>query len=174
MRPGPPPFYRASLEPQRRVHPTVSAFFLRDSMTDLSTVLPNFATAPFSHLLPSLDRSLITTSDLLTLNAIDIARRAHVPPSEVAKLNRAVLVALQAELALQNDSLAGSSDSDNGERQSETGITRRCDWNAISTLDDVLDAALGAGIPSSFLTEVTGERYLSPGTQPCFRAYECS
>ena len=34
-------------------------------------------------------------------------------------------------------------------------------WNTISTLDSVLDELLGGGIPTGYLTEVTGERYNS-------------
>lgn len=32
-------------------------------------------------------------------------------------------------------------------------------WRAISTLDDSIDAALGGGIPTGYITEITGERY---------------
>lgn len=31
-------------------------------------------------------------------------------------------------------------------------------WNTVSTLDDDLDRALGGGIPTGYITEVTGER----------------
>jgi DNA repair protein RAD57 len=31
-------------------------------------------------------------------------------------------------------------------------------WSAISTLDDAMDMALGGGIPTGYVTEVTGER----------------
>jgi DNA repair protein RAD57 len=48
-------------------------------MTDLLQVLPDLDSKPYSHLLPSLDRALITTNDLLTLDAADVAKRAQLP-----------------------------------------------------------------------------------------------
>lgn len=35
-------------------------------------------------------------------------------------------------------------------------------WNTISTLDDQIDDALGGGIPTGYITEITGERYDIP------------
>ena len=35
---------------------------------DLLQVLPGFDTKPYSHILPSLDKALITTNDLVTLD----------------------------------------------------------------------------------------------------------
>lgn len=56
-------------------------------MTNLLTLLPEFDIKPFTHILPSLERALISTADLLTLDAVDVAKRAQVPPGEVRKLN---------------------------------------------------------------------------------------
>jgi DNA repair protein RAD57 len=133
-------------------------------MTDLLQVLPDdFDTKPFSHLLPSLDKALIPTNDLLTLEAVDVAKRAQLPAGELRKLTDAVVAALHRQLGLDgkeplgNAFLSGSS----CPVQPETG------WSCISTLDDELDAALGGGIPPGYLVEVTGERY-DHVTRPCY------
>jgi DNA repair protein RAD57 len=124
-------------------------------MTDLHSVLPDFATAPFSHLLPSLDRSLISTADLLTLDAVDVAKRAQLPPAEVTKLAKALFDALLANLQLYDVSAdGGSCRGHNGKRADPN--TR--DWSVISSLDGHLDAALRGGVPTGYLTEITGER----------------
>ena len=56
-------------------------------MTNLLTVLPDFDIQPFTHILPSLEKALVSAADLLTLDALDVAKRAQVPPGEVRKLN---------------------------------------------------------------------------------------
>jgi len=113
-------------------------------MTDLINVLPDFSTASYSHLLPSLTKKLITTSDLLSLDASDIAKRAQLPPAEVAKLSNAILEALHSQL-----DVGGSKD--------DAAVTE-LNCCTISTLDESLDDALGGGIPTGYLTELTGER----------------
>jgi len=118
-------------------------------MTDLLHVLADFPTASFSHLIPSLDKALITTSDLLTLDAVDIAKRAQLPPTEVAKLAEAVLQALQGNIDAVNSSKT------HHEGENEDALKA---WQTISTLDDTLDIALGGGIPTGYMTEITGER----------------
>jgi Rad51 len=110
-------------------------------MTDILTVLPLFSTAPFTHLLPSLSKAAVTTSEILTLPPIDIARRAQLPPAEVSKLADAVLEALHSDLY-------------------EAPLAP---WQSISLLDETLDESLGGGIPAGYLTEITGERY-GPGS----------
>jgi DNA repair protein RAD57 len=125
-------------------------------MTDLLQVLANFPTAQFSHLLPSLDKALITTSDLLTLDAIDVAKRAQLPPVEVGKLADAILRALHKDLGV-NDSDATLAPAKNEQPSHE--ITTSDRWRTISTLDSTIDEALGGGIPTGYVTEITGERY---------------
>lgn len=119
-------------------------------MTDLLQVLPDFETRPFSHLLPSLDKALITTNDLLTLDAQDVAKRAQLPAGELRKLTDAVVPALHRQLGFGADEAPGPAFL--GEPTES--------WSCISTLDDELDAALGGGIPPGYLVEVAGERYL--------------
>ncbi|KAF2397049.1 P-loop containing nucleoside triphosphate hydrolase protein [Trichodelitschia bisporula] len=121
-------------------------------MTDLLRTLPDFSTAPFSHLLPSLDRTHITTADLLTLDAGDVAKRAQLPPAEVAKLTRAVVDALHTDLGVGD----GVGDKENGDAGRKGDLSKDDGFRAISTLDPVLDDALGGGIPRGFVTEITG------------------
>jgi DNA repair protein RAD57 len=109
-------------------------------MTDLQQVLPNFDLKQFSHLLPKLDHALITTSDILSLDPADVAKRAQLPAGELRKLTQAVVAALHAQLGCDGAGSAFSS-----------GLS------CISTLDEGLDAALGGGIPAGYLVEVTGE-----------------
>ncbi|KAK4505269.1 hypothetical protein PRZ48_003232 [Zasmidium cellare] len=117
-------------------------------MTNLLTVLPDFDVADFSHIIPSLERALVSTADLLSLDALDVAKRAQVPPGEVKKLAQAVLDALHAELAQQ----PGRDQDLDGSRR---GLADR--WTTISTLDHALDFALGGGVARGHLTEIVGE-----------------
>ena len=122
---------------------------------DLLQVLPDFDTKPYSHILPSLDKALITTNDLVTLDAADLAKRVQVPPGDLKKLTEVILLALHRQLGFGNEEAHG-----NGTLSStDVGKNTASEWNAISTLDDGLDAALGGGIPTGYLIEVTGERY---------------
>lgn len=122
---------------------------------DLLQVLPDFDTKPYSHILPSLDKALITTNDLVTLDAADLAKRVQVPPGDLKKLTEVILLALHRQLGFGNEEAHG-----NGALSStDVGKNTASEWNAISTLDDGLDAALGGGIPTGYLIEVTGERY---------------
>jgi DNA repair protein RAD57 len=128
-------------------------------MTDLLQVLVDFPTAQFSHLLPSLDKALITTSDLLTLDAIDIAKRAQLPPVEVGKLANAILHALHKDLGVEEHSQDKPVERNEKDEGGEEVATRGT-WRTISTLDPIVDATLGGGIPTGYVTEITGERYV--------------
>jgi DNA repair protein RAD57 len=77
-------------------------------MTDLLQVLPDVDCKPFSHLLPSLDKALLTTNDLLTLDAPDVAKRAQLPASELRKLADAVTAALHRQLGFGGEGLHGN------------------------------------------------------------------
>ena len=124
-------------------------------MTDLLQVLPDFDAKAFTHLLPSLDKALITANDLLTLDAADVAKRAQLPAGELRKLADAVIHALHQQLGFGGEEAVGTS------CLAALGNpdTERDEWTCISTLDEKLDAALGGGIPRGYLVEVTGERY---------------
>jgi DNA repair protein RAD57 len=123
-------------------------------MTDLTAVLPGFPTQPYVRLLPSLERNHVTTAELISLDCVEIAKRAQLPLLDVRRLSTAILDALQTTL--------GVKDSDN-ETQLKSllrkpGLDVINSWNTISTLDDQLDVALGGGIPIGYVTEVVGER----------------
>ena len=118
-------------------------------MTDLLQVLPDFDTRPFSHLLPSLDKHLLTANDLLTLDAADVAKRAQLPPAELRKLTDAIVTALHRQFGYGAEGGPASFLPEDDAARAST---------CISTLDEKLDAALGGGIPPGYLVEVTGER----------------
>lgn len=150
---------------------------------DLLNILPDFNTKPYSHILPPLERRHITTVDLISLDYLEIAKRAHVPPADVRRLCADVVGALHLDLNLSTSSTgeivpkqvvalnAAESDvtkclddhnDDNNETRGRKEGGKCLDllkWNSISTLDPVLDELLGGGIPTGYLTEVTGERY---------------
>lgn len=124
-------------------------------MTDLLQVLPDFDTRPYTHLLPSLDKALISTNDLLTLEPSDVGRRAQLPAGDLRKLVETIVGALHRHLGC-----GGEEARDGGSFLSALGNPRAPEdrWGSISTLDEKLDAALGGGIPPGYLVEVTGER----------------
>lgn len=126
-------------------------------MTNLLIVLPDLDIRPFTHILPSLEKALVSTADLLTLEPVDIAKRAQVPPREVEKLATTLVDALHG----------GSDDNANGEASdgAEGGAGHATDGEglvndaqAISTLDDDLDQRLNGGIAVGAVTEFVGER----------------
>jgi DNA repair protein RAD57 len=124
-------------------------------MTDLTAVLPDFPIQQYVRLLPSLERNQVTTADLLTLDCVEIAKRAKVPPLDVKRLCNAILKSLQINLGVKDVE---------GDTLLSTSILKRSGkdilnaWNTISTLDDQIDQALGGGIPTGYITEITGER----------------
>lgn len=120
-------------------------------MTDLLSVLPNLPTTSFGNIIPSLERNHITVADLLTLDAVDVAKRAQLPAREIRRLTGAVLEALHLDLS------PDTADT-NGPKLASTGTGLAAQWSTISLLDDTLDAALGGGIPTGYITEIVGER----------------
>ncbi|KAI4124061.1 MAG: hypothetical protein LQ347_005877, partial [Umbilicaria vellea] len=131
-------------------------------MTDLLHTLPDFPTKSYTHLLPSLEKHLITTTDLLTLDALDIAKRAQLPVLDLRRLANHVIAALQEDLGLREaipteNAPASFSEAKKKESLRKTGRDIVDQWSTISTLDDDLDAALGGGIPTGYITEITGE-----------------
>ena len=114
-------------------------------MTNLLTVLPEFNVQPYTHILPSLEKALVSIADLLTLDAFDVAKRAQVPPAEVKKLAERILEELQA-------STYRGEDNETNDRPDSATPGR------ISALDDGIDDALTGGIATGTLTEFVGER----------------
>lgn len=131
-------------------------------MTDLLTVLPHFDTRPYTHVLPSLEKALISCSDLLTLDAIHVAKRAQLPPNEVKKLADALVQSLNDAPSDTDPSIDPEVPHEPVETATiaslENGNSVEPQW-IVSTLDDGLDIALSGGIHSGYLTEITGERY---------------
>lgn len=120
-------------------------------MTDLIHVLPDLDTTAYTHLLPSLEKALITTADLITLDALDIAKRAQLPPKGIRKLADEILQALQDQANCDGDEEPPSH-----VRASEVkaeGLPVK-----IGTLDESLDEVLNGGFPTGYVTEITGER----------------
>jgi len=135
-------------------------------MTDLLNVLPDFPTKSYTHLLPSLEKHLVTTSDLLTLDALEVAKRAHLPLLDVRRLANQVIASLHVELARNSGSATTQSNVRPAESAGKVSLNHSGKlltrpWVYISTLDPTLDATLGGGIPPGYLTEIVGERFQS-------------
>ena len=136
-------------------------------MTDLLSTIPDFPAKSYTHLIPSLEQHLITTVDLLTLDALEIAKRSHLPVLDVRRLANHINVVLQAQLGIrvnneQNFEISRpQGDEDEGSLR-QTGNDLVKEWPTISTLDPDLDSALGGGIPPGYITEISGERYHCP------------
>jgi DNA repair protein RAD57 len=124
-------------------------------MTDLTAVLPGFPTHQYVRLIPSLEKQKITTADLLTLDYVEVAKRAHLPLLDVKRLCSAVLAALQTDIGIHEpeDGKQGAVNPTLRKRGREI-----LECSTISTLDDDLDRALGGGVPAGYITEITGER----------------
>ena len=132
-------------------------------MTDLLHTLPNFPTKSYTHLLPSLENHLITTTDLLTLNAVDIGKRARLPVLDVRRLANHILKELKGQLGLPvaEDEFNGPADEEHDQTRclQKSGRDLCRPLKFIQTLDDDLDETLGGGIPLGYITEIAGERY---------------
>ena len=133
-------------------------------MTDILHTIPKFPTKLYTHLLPSLEKHLITTTDLLTLDAWEVAKRAHLPLLDVRRLANHVLTVLQGQLGLQSNHASefedvGQTNHDYG-ALAKSGRKLTGQLSTITMLDDALDAAVGGGIPTGYITEFTGERYI--------------
>ncbi|KAI9372694.1 P-loop containing nucleoside triphosphate hydrolase protein [Aspergillus egyptiacus] len=132
---------------------------------DLLSILPDFSVKSYAHILPPLERSRINTVDLISLDTLEIAKRAHVPPADVRRLAKNVIKALHHDAGFdeaprpENEESEPDSSFDHdaplipGPR-TQVDLSR---WCAISTLDPEMDNVLNGGIPTGYLTEVTGE-----------------
>jgi DNA repair protein RAD57 len=151
-------------------------------MTDLLQILPSFRAAPFAALLPAIEQHGLSATDLLALHPADIAKQTHLPLLDLKRLIAAIQVSLSDDLVawhpLQRKATSKSNpespQAQEQERQvAETDIsapeppkTATDDTpkaedafppSYISTLCPGLDAALNSGIPTSTVTEITGE-----------------
>jgi DNA repair protein RAD57 len=137
---------------------------------DLLSVLPGFSTNGFLHIIPPLERRKVTTVDLITLDPLEIAKRARVPPADVRRLSSRVAEALHADIGFEQPKInpENSNEIPSSTLNPDTVLglgpaTKRAplQWDTISTLDPAMDALLGGGIPTGYVTEVTGERYVT-------------
>ncbi|KAI9792330.1 MAG: hypothetical protein M1816_002555 [Peltula sp. TS41687] len=131
-------------------------------MADLLHILPSFPTNLFTHLLPSLEKNLITTTDLITVDAVEIAKRARLPALDVRNLANAIVAALKVDLGVQKVDHGSGVEKRSNEIDQRTVLKRNGkqlveNWSMISILDERLDAVLGGGIPAGYITEITGE-----------------
>ncbi|KAG9746106.1 P-loop containing nucleoside triphosphate hydrolase protein, partial [Aureobasidium melanogenum] len=122
-------------------------------MSDITQLLPNIDTEPFEKVLERLEKANISSNDLMTLGAVDVARRADVSIDQVRELTASLITQLHAQLGFD------APDNDHYNEKDESAKSAKEDptWSHISTLDDDLDAALGGGFPAGQVCEITGE-----------------
>ncbi|KAK1832155.1 DNA repair protein RAD57 [Podospora conica] len=134
-------------------------------MSDLTTILPGFDVRPYLSLIPSLERHQVTTAELVTVDAVLIAKRSRLPILNVKRLCADVLNALQhdparqAELQARQDARRQSQEPPTlGNAPSRITVASLiAESRVITTLDPALDHALAGGIPAGQVTEITGE-----------------
>ncbi|RDW76656.1 putative DNA repair protein (Rad57) [Aspergillus mulundensis] len=130
---------------------------------DLLSILPDFSIKSYSHIIPPLERSRINTVDLISLDTLEIARRAHVPPADVRRLANQVIKALHQDVGFEEaprpeqEQPNSSPDSDLPLIAGPRTNLNLSQWCTISTLDPTLDTLLNGGIATGYMTEVTGE-----------------
>lgn len=107
-----------------------------------------------------------TITDLLTLEAADLGKRTQLPLLDLKRLCNAVLEALHSDLGVAENNHEAVRNVDNQvEHEIESnGASFKhnfpalaAQWSTISTLDPILDASLGGGIPTGTITEIAGE-----------------
>ncbi|CAG8229838.1 unnamed protein product [Penicillium salamii] len=129
---------------------------------DLLSVLPGFSTHGFIHIIPPLERRRVTVVDLITLDPLEIARRARVPPADVRRLTNRIVEALHEDIGVEKslpatDALDSTPNPNKNHETPGREPATEPQWNTISTLDPAMDALLGGGIPTGYVTELTGE-----------------
>ncbi|KAB5582506.1 DNA repair protein RAD57 [Coniochaeta sp. 2T2.1] len=137
-------------------------------MTDLLRVLPHFAIGQYASLLPTLEKHNVSTSELITLDVADIGKRTQLPLPNLKRLRDAVLAELHRDLGVASE----QGPPREGEKENNPPATARSEprhklkhdfaslsaqWQTISTLDPEMDCVLGGGVPTGYVTEVTGE-----------------
>ncbi|KAF3000449.1 hypothetical protein E8E14_006887 [Neopestalotiopsis sp. 37M] len=124
-------------------------------MTDLSRILPDFPVEPYARILATVEQHRLTTTDLITLNVAELGKRTKLPLLDLRRLCNAVLGALHADLGAGPGSGSAPQPASTLLRQTGDKVVEQ--WHCISTLDENLDHALGGGIPTGQVTEITGE-----------------
>lgn len=136
-------------------------------MTDLLRVLPDFPVGRYGSLIPALEKHHVTTTDLITLDVADIGRRTQLPLLNLRKFCDAVLAALHQDLGVveqkgapkegQKEDNSNVPTPHHGHQLKQDFTSLASQWRTISTLDPTLDIALAGGIPTGYITEITGE-----------------
>ncbi|KAG9686503.1 P-loop containing nucleoside triphosphate hydrolase protein, partial [Aureobasidium melanogenum] len=122
-------------------------------MSDITQLLPNIDTEPFEKVLERLEKANISSNDLMTLGAVDVARRADVSIDQVRELTASLITQLHVQLGFD----VPENDHDNEKDEPAKSAKEDPTWSHISTLDADLDAALGGGFPAGQVCEITGE-----------------
>ncbi|EFY88335.1 DNA repair protein (Rad57), putative [Metarhizium acridum CQMa 102] len=153
-------------------------------MTDLLHILPSFRTAPFGALLPIIEQHALSTTDLLALHPADISKQTNLPLLDLKRLIATIQVSLSDDLVPRHplqqivSSAPGHDHSHDEQQPSESNsqdasklpttepqataeeTVQKGNLSSpsfISTLCPQIDAALNSGIPTSSITEITGE-----------------
>lgn len=132
-------------------------------MADLKDVLPHFDIQPWRHLTYSLEKKNVLTAELISQDAVEIARRCPLPLKEVKRLIAAVNAALQADLTSATIGPRSASEDDASEpfrkkprAERPRGLKKKMTF--VRTLDASIDQCLGGGFPTGSISEIVGER----------------
>lgn len=134
-------------------------------MSDLSFILPNFPLTPHDqNIVLNLEKLNITISDLLTLDQLDVSKRAVISILDLRRFTKEVIEALHSSLQPLNAEfgakVAIKTEAEGGSLR--LGLTGFEAWKSqlyLSTGDSELDRTLNGGIMTGGLTEIVGERY---------------
>jgi hypothetical protein len=129
-------------------------------MADLRDVLPSLDIRPYSHLLHSLRKNEIMVADLLSMDAIQVAKRCPLPLLDVQRLMADVIAALQVEAKIEKRHQSTSSEllASTAAPATQKRPPIQADLRFVSTLDARIDVALGGGFAVGHVSEVVGER----------------
>lgn len=132
-------------------------------MADLIDVLPNFDLKPWRHLTFSLEKKGILTSELITLEPVEVAKKCPLPLKELRRLIAAVIEALQADMGYPSarkslETVEGDGNGERARKRQRRDESSRPNPQYVKTLDPSIDAVLGGGFPTGRITEIVGER----------------
>lgn len=132
-------------------------------MADLKDILPSFDLQPWRHLTFSLEKKNVLTVELITQDAVEIARKCPLPPREVKRFATAVIVALQKDvLGALMVSQSSPQKEDKEPPRKKLRVEQREPVEEelcfVKTLDENIDYCLGGGFPTGHVSEIVGER----------------
>lgn len=131
-------------------------------MADLTEVLPTFDLEPWKHLTFSLGKKNVLTTELVSLDPAEIAKRCPLPLKELERMAAAVSHALRADLGFTSMRPPPKPrvDEENPlreRRQTNSDVLQK-QTHYVKTLDATIDNCLGGGFPTGNITEIVGER----------------